>query len=457
MGSFDLRDRAAAERSRVPGAVSPRKGCASGRHAAAPAGTRAPAGTTPRAGCILCAMLRLGPRLAVGALLIALLAALLLRGGGRDTSLRRGLERLKSLPYLAWTAADAGPGGGGAAPQATERAWPGVNLYASESASGAWAVDLAGRRVFELEDRRPEPTIWKLVEPLPGGGFGVLAAGGTILAVDGRSRRLWSVTSTFHHDFDVTSDGRLVAPAFHTRRVAALAPVRPVRDDVLEVYDRDRRLVDRVSAAELVQQEPELLARARAVDHRLLDWRLDVFHTNTVEVLDREVAWPGGPRWPAGAVLVCWRNLDTVAVVDLEGRRILWHWGAGELERPHHPTLLADGRLLVFDNGTRRGWSRVVEVDPGRREIVWEYRADPPEAFFTSSRGAAQRLPNGNTLIVESDAGRAFEVTRQGETVWEYLDPRVRRDWLGRTERATIYRMLRLDRTELERIAGAGG
>jgi hypothetical protein len=33
--------------------------------------------------------------------------------------------------------------------------------------------------------------------------------------------------------------------------------------------------------------------------------------------------------------------------------------------------------------------------------------------------GNAQRLPNGNTLINEASFGRFFEVTPQGETVWE--------------------------------------
>lgn len=398
---------------------------------------------------------RLGLRLAAGVVLLLAVGAVVRLGASRDTPLRREIERLKSLPYLGWTAAGPGADDAPVAPSADPRAWPGVNLYASEAAPGARAVDLEGRLVFELSDRREEPTIWKLVKPLPGGGFGALVAGGTILAVDGRSRLLWSLTSRFHHDFDVTGDGTLVAPSFHTHRIPALAWVYPIWDDMLEVYDSERRLVDRVSSGALIQQVPELLERARSLDHRLLDWRLDIFHTNTVEVLEREVSRPGGPRWPAGSILLCWRNLDTVAVVDLEARRVLWHWGPGELEHPHHPTLLPDGRLLVFDNGVRRGWSRVVEVDPGSGRIVWEYRGDPPESFFTQSRGAAQRLPNGNTLIVESDDGRAFEVTRDGETVWEYFDPRVREDWLGRSERATVYRMLRLDREELERQARA--
>jgi hypothetical protein len=37
--------------------------------------------------------------------------------------------------------------------------------------------------------------------------------------------------------------------------------------------------------------------------------------------------------------------------------------------------------------------------------------------------GSAQRLANGNTFICESAFGRLFEVTPQGETVWEYIIP----------------------------------
>ncbi len=37
--------------------------------------------------------------------------------------------------------------------------------------------------------------------------------------------------------------------------------------------------------------------------------------------------------------------------------------------------------------------------------------------------GSAQRPANGNTFICESAFGRLFEVTPQGETVWEYIIP----------------------------------
>ena len=58
-------------------------------------------------------------------------------------------------------------------------------------------------------------------------------------------------------------------------------------------------------------------------------------------------------------------------------------------------------------------------------------------------------MPNGNTLITDSMTGRAFEVTPEGETVWEYFDSRIRRRNF-RVERATIYRMMRIPLWPLE-------
>lgn len=36
--------------------------------------------------------------------------------------------------------------------------------------------------------------------------------------------------------------------------------------------------------------------------------------------------------------------------------------------------------------------------------------------------GKQQPLENGNILIAEADGGRAFEVTRDGEVVWEFIN-----------------------------------
>ena len=49
--------------------------------------------------------------------------------------------------------------------------------------------------------------------------------------------------------------------------------------------------------------------------------------------------------------------------------------------------------------------------------------AAEPQSFYSMARGANQRLANGNTLVTESDDGRLFEITSEGEVVWEFLNP----------------------------------
>jgi hypothetical protein len=94
----------------------------------------------------------------------------------------------------------------------------------------------------------------------------------------------------------------------------------------------------------------------------------------------------------------------------------------------HAPTPLANGNILIFDNGPHRldqtfPFSRVIEVNPATNQIVWKYQEAFPQNFYSDRISNAQRLPNGNTLINEGMFGRFFEVTSAGEVVWEYVNP----------------------------------
>jgi hypothetical protein len=96
------------------------------------------------------------------------------------------------------------------------------------------------------------------------------------------------------------------------------------------------------------------------------------------------------------------------------------------------------GNILLFDNGdvNARPFSTVVEIAPplqadgsyaydaetgfGPAAPVFRYVADPPSSFFAPIISGAQRLPGGNTFITDGPAGRFFEVTPSGQTVWSY-------------------------------------
>ncbi len=79
---------------------------------------------------------------------------------------------------------------------------------------------------------------------------------------------------------------------------------------------------------------------------------------------------------------------------------------------------LAGGKLGVGKRNVRvRGTVR----DEGR--VVWRWPEGPDDGFQTPRCGSLQVLPGGNLLVTESEAARAFELTRKGEIVWEYRSP----------------------------------
>jgi hypothetical protein len=59
-------------------------------------------------------------------------------------------------------------------------------------------------------------------------------------------------------------------------------------------------------------------------------------------------------------------------------------------------------------------------------QIVWKYKSENPCSFFARNISGAQRMPNGNTVICSGTWGQFFEVTKEGEVVWEYICPGTR-------------------------------
>ena len=100
-------------------------------------------------------------------------------------------------------------------------------------------------------------------------------------------------------------------------------------------------------------------------------------------------------------------------------------------------------------------FSRVIEVEPATKEIVWEYREKRESDFFSPRISNAQRLPNGNTLVCEGDFGRFFEVTSEGELVWEYVNPYFGEGPNGFNNR--VFRAYRYSAEEIARAKATGG
>jgi Arylsulfotransferase (ASST) len=127
-------------------------------------------------------------------------------------------------------------------------------------------------------------------------------------------------------------------------------------------------------------------------------------------------------------VLMSLRTTSGIIAIDKATSKLAWQIPYPIACQQHTPVELEGGNILLFDNGNLRPgfaqpWSRVIEFDPRTEAIAWEYSDRLKPAFFSPYMGGAQRLPNGNTHITESATGRLFDVTPEGEVVWEYVIP----------------------------------
>ena len=374
------------------------------------------------------------------------------------------LERLRAVPYVDFSPDSTAEERGGVVWQVPRKTWPGYNFHCSRSDGWVELLDMDGQTVHR----------W-IYQPKKGAGsdHAMMLENGDVLVIekylslvrlDWNSRKIWERRIRAHHDLAVTPQGNIyviVRDWKHYRSMRvwfdALVLLTPDGEEIDRWHTYDhlddlKRALDTRPFLDTVLDSalgdgPKRGPAATRVKSAVADdqYDFDYFHLNTVGLIPDNPLGLQDDRFRAGNLLICLRNVNQIVILEPETGRALWSWGQGELEWPHHPTMLPGGTILVFDNGVHRKYSRVLELDPVGKAIVWEYRASPPEDLFSNRRGAAQRLPNGNTLITESDRGRVFEVTPAGEIVWTWLNPVKKK---GR--RQTVYRMLRLPGTLVE-------
>ncbi len=172
----------------------------------------------------------------------------------------------------------------------------------------------------------------------------------------------------------------------------------------------------------------------------------DYYHMNSVQVLKDNPLAKSDKRFQKGNWLISLRNVNLILIIDKNTKEIVWVYGLNKLDNQHTPRMLDNGNILIFDNGRYRNYSRVIELNPIRKEIVWEYKGEPKESFFSKYMGSAQRLPNGNTLITESSKGRIFEITKDKEIVWEFYNPLVNKE----NRSYSVYRAIKFNKENID-------
>ncbi|MCB1689391.1 MAG: hypothetical protein KDI33_12940, partial [Halioglobus sp.] len=147
----------------------------------------------------------------------------------------------------------------------------------------------------------------------------------------------------------------------------------------------------------------------------------DVSHANDIDELTAEQA-AEFPAFSAGDLLMSYRNLNLVFVIDPTSLEIKW-WRIGAANRQHDADW-EQGAITVFSNnmsGARKGYSDIVRIDPN--SLHHEIIVDGKELGMFSVINARQNLTDFNTrMITSSTQGWALELDSDGELVFTYIN-----------------------------------
>jgi len=359
------------------------------------------------------------------------------------------IERLKTIGYLGGTQEPPDVAG---VTVHEAGAYEGLNLYTSGHFPGAILMDMDGNVLHtwrydfidawktgpreKLPPNSKPAGFWRRAHLFRNGDVLAVFDGLGLIKVNKDSELIWAYLGGAHHDLDVLEDGTIYVLTREAHVNPTINPDDPVLEDYVTVLDKHGREIRRVSLYDAFANSgfSSMALEGMAESG-------DIFHTNTIEVLDgTHVA--AMPYFARGRVLFCVREIEVVGVLDMDREVVTWAieqpWGA-----PHQSTILPNGNMMIFDNRGYWGRSRVLEFEPVTKSIVWTYQGEEPDDFYSDTCGSSVRLPNGNTLITESDQGRAFEVRPDGTIVWEYVNPShagERNEFI-----ASIFEMLRIE------------
>jgi hypothetical protein len=308
------------------------------------------------------------------------------------------------------------------------KAFPGYTLFSPVRGHHADLLDAEGRIVHQwhhaegLQHIKLLPNGNLLAHTLsPATGEGQQEIGGcsaALLELDQDGNVVWEYRDPYqHHDYQRLANGNTLVIRWDKMPSDFAARIQGghiAKDDPEWMWGDVVREIDLTGATVREWKSWEHLNP----DHHVkcpLESRKEWTHLNSIEFTSE------------GDWLLSFRLSSRVCIVDAVTGDVRWRWGEDVLSHQHCATYLEGGKILIFDNGCHRkeapSFSQIVEVDRETKKIEWTYKAEPILAFYSFMISGCERLPNLNTLITEGATGRIFEVTPEGETVWEYVSP----------------------------------
>lgn len=336
-------------------------------------------------------------------------------------------EQLDALGYM--DGYEKAPSNTGVTRHVREKASGGYNFYVSGHDAQATLMDMDGKVLhtwalpFSAAFPDEPPTdradntqaYWRRGHLFENGDILAIHSHYGVVRVDKDSKLKWAVKNSAHHHLEVAEDGNIYVLTRKRRIFPEVNPDKKVWGDAVDVISPDGQEIRSVSVLQALLDSGFDEAKGK------LGTTGSLLHTNSLQVLDGQMA-SLIPAFKKGNILLSFRTLDMLAVLDMETEKIAWV-KSGPWLKQHDAFVLDGDSMIVFNNNRGNKHSEVLIFNPKTDAMEWKFAGTREEPFYTSSCGANQLLPNGNVLATESNFGRAIEISEDGEVVWEFISP----------------------------------
>jgi len=256
-------------------------------------------------------------------------------------------------------------------------------------------------------ERNPENIFLHGIAVFPDGSIIIDSDGGRVLARIGPcGKTIWKTPGDFTHVVSPSYDGTLWSWKEDHIMQNDMKTGRVLKSISLEKDIVKRHHLEGLFWMHTLEDETKLL------------YGPDPYHENDVEVLGPDLA-RAFPEFSVGDLLVSFRSLNMVAVLDGKTYALKWHQ-IGPWHRQHDPDFQPDGTISIFNNNMGLKHSEIVDINPATGAYKVLFRGNSKAPFYSWRRGKHQILPNGHIVVTETEHGRVFEMDAQGNLVWEF-------------------------------------
>lgn len=278
------------------------------------------------------------------------------------------IETLKTLPYLSWVSIDEKDKKKSGVIRYNENlSYAGMNIYNSRPRNISYLMDMNGNILYSWTQKTGG---WHHIELGPNGDLYVIVKDRFLMKLDKYSNVIWKNYLSHHHDLAISQTGDIYSLTRKAIEVDFMGRSIPVLDNYISILGPDGKLKKKISFYKLFKDKIPV-AKIDKINEFLINkpkdqvkikanTLFDIFHPNTIEIIKKDISG----LCKKGDVLVAARDLNMIAIIDLDAEDIIWDWGEGEVQKPHHPSIIGNGNILIFDNGVKRTFSRVLEIDP---------------------------------------------------------------------------------------------